>query len=106
MQADRYAEGVPYLEKARKARPDFWAPFFYLGKAKLRLSEPAAAVSLLERAIKLNSGDATAAYLLAQALEDCGRNEEARRAFQRVRELQSAAAGVSPPDDHRVAGAR
>lgn len=105
VQADRYAEGISYLERATKAKPDFWAPFFYLGKAKLRSNQPAAAVSLLERAVKLNSDDATAAYLLGQALEDCGRNEEARRAFQRVRELQAAAA-VSPVDDRRVAGAR
>jgi tetratricopeptide (TPR) repeat protein len=106
VQADRYAESISYLERATKAKPDFWAPFFYLGKAKLRLNEPAAAVSLLERAVKLNSDDATAAYLLGQALEDCGRNEEAKRAFQRVRELQAAAAADSPADDRRVAGAR
>jgi len=106
VQTDRYAEGIPYLERARKAKPDFWAPFFYLGKARLRLNEPAAAVPLLQRAVKLNSDDATVSYLLGKALEGCGRDEEARRAFQRVRELQAAALGATALDDRRVAGAR
>ena len=43
VQDGRDAEGVPYLEQATKAKPDFWASFFNLGKAKLRLGQPAEA---------------------------------------------------------------
>jgi tetratricopeptide (TPR) repeat protein len=30
-QNDRYEEDVPYLERARMAKADFWAPEYYLG---------------------------------------------------------------------------
>ena len=59
IQEGRDAEGIPYLERVKKVKPDFWAPYFYLGKAKLRLEQPAEAVVLLQKAVELNPDEAT-----------------------------------------------
>jgi len=32
VQEGRFAEGIPYLERAKMAKPDFWAAYFYLGR--------------------------------------------------------------------------
>ncbi len=45
VQEDRDAEGIPYLEQAKKLKPDSWAVYFYLGRAKLHLKQTAAAVT-------------------------------------------------------------
>jgi Flp pilus assembly protein TadD len=105
VQEDRVAEGIPYLERAKQVKPDFWAPYFYLGKARLRLEQPAPAVVLLQRAVELNPDDASAFYQLGRALQACGRESEARRALLRVRDLRAAALEAATPDE-RVAGAR
>ena len=87
------------------AKPDSWAAYFYLGKAKLQLEKPAEAVLLLQRSIQLNPTDEVSAYYqLGKALEACGRNEEARRALAHVRDLRAAAAEAATLDGH-VSGA-
>ncbi len=106
VQGDRYAEGVPYLERAKTAKPDFWAPYFYLGKAKFQLDRAAEAVAPLQRAVKLSPDEASAWYLLGQALGACGRTAEARQAMQRVRELRAGALEAAPLDHGKVVGAR
>ena len=106
VQEGRYQEGMPYLERAKEAKPDFWAPYFYLGKARLRLEQPAEAVVLLQRAVALNPDDASAFYDLSRALQACGREAEARRALLRVRELRAAALKAATPQGGPVAGAR
>jgi len=104
VQAGRFAEGIPHLMRAKTAKPDFWAPYFYLGKAKLRLEQPADAVPLLQRAAKLNPDDASVYYLLGQALEACGRASEAREVLRRVNDLRTNAM-QAPTADTKVAGA-
>ena len=105
VQEGRFAAGIPYLERAKIAKPDFWAPYFYLGKAKLQLEKPAEAVVLLQRAAALNPADEISVYYqLGKALEACGRRAEARTALARVRDLRAAAAEAATLDGH-VAGA-
>jgi tetratricopeptide (TPR) repeat protein len=105
VQEGRFAEAVPYLERAKMLRPDSWASYFYLGKAKLRLEKPAEAVALLQRAVALNPSDeASAYYLLGQALQACGREAEARTALLRVRDLRAAALEATKLDG-KVVGA-
>jgi cytochrome c-type biogenesis protein CcmH/NrfG len=103
----RYKEAIPYLERARKLKPDSWAACFYLGKAKLRLGQPAEAVVLLQRAVELNPDEASAYYQLGRALQACGRQVEARRAIRRVRDLRAAAPKAATLDEEgQVAGTR
>ena len=106
VQGGRFAEGIPYLERAKAARPDFWASYFYQGKAELRLQKPAAAVVLLQRAAALNPADEISVYYqLGKALEACGREAEAHAALARIRDLRAAAAEAANLDGH-VVGAR
>jgi tetratricopeptide (TPR) repeat protein len=105
VQEGRFAEAVPYLERARMLRPDSWASYFYLGKAKLRLDKPAETVTLLQRSVALDPSDeASAYYLLGQALQACGREAEARAALARVRDLRAAALQATTLDG-KVVGA-
>jgi len=105
VQEGRFAEGIPYLEQAKKAKPDFWAAYFYLGKAELRMQKPAEAVASLQRAAALNPADEISVYYqLGKALEACGRGTEARAALARIRDLRAAAAEAATLDGH-VAGA-
>ena len=105
VQEGRFAEGIPYLEHAKTAKLDFWAPYFYLGKAKLQLDKPTEAVAPLQRAAALNPTDEVSVYYqLGKALEACGRAAEARTALARVRDLRAAAAEAATLDGH-VAGA-
>jgi len=101
----RYSDAVPYLEQAKKAKPDAWATYFYLGKAKLRLERPAEAVTLLQRAVELNPDEASAYFQLSQALRACGRKTEATRALQKVQELRTAELEGETREDG-IAGAR
>ena len=39
-QEGRFADGIPYLERAKKVKPDFWAPYFYLGRPNSGWSNP------------------------------------------------------------------
>ncbi|MGE5647356.1 MAG: tetratricopeptide repeat protein [Acidobacteriota bacterium] len=102
----RYKEAIPYLERARNAKPDFWAPYFYLGKSRLRLEQAEEAAALLQRAVELNPDEPSAYYHLGRALKACGRNAEARRALDRVRELRAAGLKAVTPGEDQVAGTR
>jgi tetratricopeptide (TPR) repeat protein len=107
VQTDRFADGVPYLEQARAMDPDSWATYLYLGKAKLRLKENAAAVRYLEEAGQMNPEEPTVFYLLANALREEGRADEARQALRRVSELHmSSLEADRRSHDAMVAGAR
>ncbi|MEI9974507.1 MAG: tetratricopeptide repeat protein [Ignavibacteriota bacterium] len=93
MQEGRFAEGIPYLERARQAKPDYWAAYLYLGKAQLKLDKPKEAATSLQRAVELNPSDEVSAYYqLGKALEACGRQQDAQRALAHVRDLRAAAA--------------
>ena len=70
------------------------------------MEQPAEAVVLLQRSVRLNPDEASAYYQLGRALQACGREVEARRALQRVRELRAAAQDATTLDDGKVAGAR
>jgi Tfp pilus assembly protein PilF/TolB-like protein len=78
----KIAEALAALERATRAdaeEPDYW---LNLGLVQLRAQQPGAAVEPLRRALTLQPADAEARTLLAQALEQSGRGEEA--AAQRV----------------------
>jgi len=104
----RHAEGIPYLERAYKTDPDSWAACFYLGKAKMKLDDGAAAISLLQQAADLNAEELSIFYLLGSALRTAGRTEEAKAAWQRVTQLHSSQLDEEKRllRDHNVVGVR
>jgi tetratricopeptide (TPR) repeat protein len=88
----RHAEAVPFLEKARQARPDGWGAYYYLGRAHLQAGRSTAAIPLLERAAKLNPNEGAVHYQLARALQSAGRTADASQARARVAALKTRAA--------------
>lgn len=102
VQMARYADAVPYLEQARRLRPDSWAVYSYLGRARLHLDrDPSQGINLLERAVELNPDDAATQYQLARALQSAGRKQAAAEVFARARELKSGAG-----NSDKIPGAR
>jgi tetratricopeptide (TPR) repeat protein len=85
----RTGEGLVYLERARRLDPGFWGSYFQMAKIRLRLHQPGQAVPLLQKAAELHSGDFAVFYELGRALMATGKIEEARRAMERVRDLQA-----------------
>ena len=80
-------QGIPYLEEARKLKPDSYGVYLYLGRARLHLGQAADAVALLRKAVQLNPNDANAEFTLARALKINGQESASREAFNRVRIL-------------------
>jgi tetratricopeptide (TPR) repeat protein len=89
VQEGRLDPGIALLEKAKAARPDFWGTYYYLGKAKFGTGDLVNAITLLKTAARLNPGETTVFYLLSRALHKAGRQEEARKAAQRLAELEA-----------------
>jgi tetratricopeptide (TPR) repeat protein len=89
-QEDRYGEAAASLERALRLDPGFWGAYFYLGKARLKLGQGGQTIPLLQKAAALNPTAPMVFYELGLALKASGRNEEAGRAMDRVRELRAA----------------
>jgi Flp pilus assembly protein TadD len=90
VQEGRLDPGITLLEKAKAARPDFWGTYYYLGKANFGTGDLVNAITLLKTAARLNPGETTVFYLLSRALHKAGRQDEARKAAQRLAELEAA----------------
>jgi tetratricopeptide (TPR) repeat protein len=88
-QEGRTAEGLAYLERAKRLDPEFWGTYFQLGKIRLGLHQAGQAIPLLQKAVELNPGSFAVFYELGRALMATGKTEEAHRAMDRVRELQA-----------------
>jgi tetratricopeptide (TPR) repeat protein len=71
---------VEALGDAARYYPEFYLTFLHLGEAHLRLSEPEAALPLLEQAVGINPFDPEVHRQLSRAFERLGDAEEAERA--------------------------
>lgn len=107
VQTGRYAEGIAYLEKGEEGMPDSWAIPFYVGKARLKMGEAAAAVTELRKAAALNTDEPQVFYLLANALRLTGHPERAKVAMHRVAELHASALDAEKAGlQSKIAGSR
>ena len=84
-------ESIPNFEIVLKAQPGLIPALFSLAQARLALNEPKAAIALLEKVIAAEPTNRDARGMLAGALLDAGRFEQAASQF---RELTS----LSPED--------
>ena len=82
------AEGVPHLEKARDARPEFWGSYYYLGKAALARSAHNEAVPLLKKASELRPDEPSVLYQLVRALKMAGRDEESSEVARHLAQVR------------------
>jgi Flp pilus assembly protein TadD len=89
VQGGNFQEGAPLLERARATRPSFWGAWYYLGKAAALAGDHAGAVRFLTRASELRDDEPSIIYQLSRSLKASGRDEEAARAMQVYRTLQS-----------------
>jgi predicted Zn-dependent protease len=87
----KWDEAVRALQRSLWLNPYFSGPYILLGRAYLKLAQPAAAESMLRRGIDYDPNNRTAHYLLAQVLQQLGRSDEAAREFARAEQLQQQA---------------
>jgi Flp pilus assembly protein TadD len=86
--------------------PDSWAVFFYLGKTRLKLKQPKEAVIALRKSVGLNSNEASAYYLLGEALRSCGRATDARMAMEKSRQIRARNLETEQKAISRISGTR
>jgi tetratricopeptide (TPR) repeat protein len=79
------------LEKARAMNPDFWGPYYYLGKLEFEQGKLKEALVNLEHAAKLKPDQSGVVYQLGRAYQKAGRSAEAQAAFEKVKQLKAAA---------------
>jgi tetratricopeptide (TPR) repeat protein len=91
----RYDEARKSLERAIELEPRFAKPHEDLGALYLATERPADAIAAFEAAIGLDSGQPSAFYGLATALERSGRREEADLARARFLALSPLGRAVS-----------
>ena len=84
------------LAESIRLKADFAAAHALLGKVRLQSGDPAAAIPALEQAMRLRPDYGPAALHLAQAYQKAGREADAARAFERVRQLKELERAPKP----------
>jgi tetratricopeptide (TPR) repeat protein len=77
----RWDDGIRALQQSLWINPFYSGPYILLGRAYMKKQQPATAEGMLRRAIAYDPNNRTAHYLLAQLLQQMGREEEARQEF-------------------------
>ena len=95
--AGQEADALPYLEAARKARPEGWGAYYYLGRARMQQKNARLALPLLEHASRLNAEEAAVWFQLSRAYQALGRAKDAIATYLDDEPPESLrAAGVDP----------
>jgi tetratricopeptide (TPR) repeat protein len=84
----KWDEAIAALQKSIWLNPYYSAPYILLGRAYLKKAEPVVAEGMFRRAIQFDPNNRTAHYLLAQLLQQAGREEEAKREFDLAERLR------------------
>ena len=82
-------EAIATLQKSIWLNPYYSAPYLLMGRAYMRKEQPAIAEGMLRRAIEFDPNNRAAHYLLAQLLQQAGRENEATREFEIAERLRS-----------------
>jgi tetratricopeptide (TPR) repeat protein len=85
----QWDDAVAALQKSIWLNPYYSAPYILMGRAYMKKEQPAVAEAMLRRAIEFDPNNRTAHYLLAQLLQQTGREQEARREFEIAEKLRS-----------------
>lgn len=78
----KWDEAIGALQKSIWLNPYYSAPYILLGRAYMKKDQPGRAEAMLRRAIQYDPNNRSAHYLLAQLLQQTGRDEEAKREFE------------------------
>ena len=85
----KWDDAIAALQKSIWLNPYYSAPYILLGRAYLKKEQPSVAEGMYRRAIQFDPNNRTAHYLLAQLLQQSGREEEAKREFEIAERLKS-----------------
>jgi tetratricopeptide (TPR) repeat protein len=85
----KWDEAIAALQKSIWLNPYYSAPYILLGRAYVKKAQPAVAEGMFRRAIGFDPNNRTAHYLLAQLLQQTGREEEAKREFDIAERLRA-----------------
>lgn len=78
----RWDQALDVLQRSTWINPYSSSPYILLGRAHLKKSDALNAEGMLRKALEYDPNNQAAHYLLAQALQRLGRDDEARREFQ------------------------
>ena len=81
LRQNRGDEAIAALQRSLWLNPFYSGPYILLGRAYMKKAQPATAEGMLRRAIEYDPNNRAAHYLLAQLLQQQGREEEAKQEF-------------------------
>ena len=85
----QWDDAIATLQKSIWLNPYYSAPYILMGRAYMKKAQPAVAEGMLRRAIEFDPNNRAAHYLLAQLLQQTGREEDAKREFETAERLRS-----------------
>ena len=84
----QWDDAIATLQKSIWLNPYYSAPYILMGRAYMKKAQPAVAEGMLRRAIEFDPNNRAAHYLLAQLLQQTGREEDAKREFEIAERLR------------------
>ena len=84
----QWDDAIATLQKSIWLNPFYSAPYILMGRAYMKKAQPAVAEGMLRRAIEFDPNNRAAHYLLAQLLQQTGREEDAKREFEIAERLR------------------
>jgi tetratricopeptide (TPR) repeat protein len=87
----KWDEAITALQQSLWINPYFSGPYIVLGRAYMTRKAPATAEGMLRRAVEYDPNNRSAHYLLGQALQALGREDEAAREFEIAARLSESA---------------
>jgi lipopolysaccharide biosynthesis regulator YciM len=82
-------EALPLLKQVVREKPEYAEAHYSLGKLMLQRGELGTAITELEAAAKQGPSKTYSHYQLGRAYAKAGRQDDARREFQTVKELEA-----------------
>ena len=84
----KWDQAIVMLQRSLWINPFYSGPYILLGRAYMKMDQPATAEGMLRRGIQYDPNNRTAHYMLAQLLQQVGRHEEAKAEFAIAEKLQ------------------
>lgn len=84
----QWADAIKALQQSLWINPFYSGPYILLGRAYMKTDQPATAEAMLRRAVDYDPNNRMAHYLLAQLLQQLGRDAEAKQEFAVAEKLQ------------------
>jgi tetratricopeptide (TPR) repeat protein len=87
----KWDEAIAPLQKSIWLNPFFSGPYIVLGKVYMKKNDLANALNMLRRAVQMDPNNFSGHHLLAQALQQANRLDEAKREFELAEKLRTDA---------------